>query len=118
MAEMHKQPGKMMGGSDAEHQHGTQAGMIMGGGIVMPAATASAEDIEGGARLVQQPKDLAPLGALREHVRMKAQRMASGECPMMALGGRGEPAAARARGPTDRVGDRDWVRGEYAEGAR
>lgn len=98
MAEMHNQPGGMMGGSDAEHQHGTQAGheggMKMGGGMMMPSATASAEDIEGGARLVLQPKDLAQLGALREHVRMKAQRMAGGECPMMALGGGGEPAAA------------------------
>ena len=96
MAEMHNQPGghRMMGshgtaapGAGAEHQHGTQAGaghggMMMGGGMMMPAATASVEDIEGGARLILQPKDPAQLGALREHVRMKAQRVAGGECPM------------------------------------
>lgn len=105
MAEMHNQPAghMMMGnhdarapGADAEHQHGAQAGaghegsgrggMMMGGGMMMPAATALAEDIEGGARLILQPKDPAQLGALRENVRMKAQRMAAGECPMMSLG--------------------------------
>ena len=53
---------------------------------MMPTATAAAEDIEGGARLILQPKDPAQLGALREHVRMKAQRMAGGECPMMSHG--------------------------------
>lgn len=105
MAEMHNQPGghRMMGshgapapGAGAEHQPGAQAGaghegggrggMMMGGGMMMPATTASAEDIEGGSRLILQPKDPAQLGALREHVRMKAQRMAGGECPMMARG--------------------------------
>jgi hypothetical protein len=110
MAEMHNQPGHMMMGShdapakgaDAEHQHGAQAGagheggsrgaMMMGAGMMMPPATASSEDIEGGARLILQPKDLAQLEALREHVRMKAQRMAGGECPMMSLGSGGEAA--------------------------
>jgi hypothetical protein len=113
MAEMHNQRsdhtmtgghGPPAPGADAEHQHGAQAGaghegggrgrMMMGGGMMMPAATASAEDIEGGARLILQPKDPAQLGALREHVRMKAQRMAGGECPMMSLGSAGEPAPA------------------------
>ena len=114
MAEKHNQPGgghMMMGshgapapGADAEHPHGVQAGaghegsgrggMMMGGGMMMHAATASAEDIEGGARLILQPKDAAQLGALREHVRMKAQRMAGGECPMMSPGSGGEPAPA------------------------
>jgi hypothetical protein len=113
MAEMHNQPGRHMmmespgapaPGADAEHQHGAQAGaghegggrggMMMGGGMMMPAATASVEDIEGGARLTLRPKDPAQLGALREHVRMKAQRMAAGECPMMSLGSVGDPAPA------------------------
>jgi hypothetical protein len=107
MAEMHNQPGghKMMGsqgtaapGAGAKHQHGSQAGaghggMMMGGGRMMPAATASAEDIESGARLSLQPKDPAQLGALSEHVRMKAQRMAAGHCQMMSPGSVGEPAA-------------------------
>ncbi len=121
MAEMHNQPGghkkmkmKMKGkmhdhgvpapGADAEHKHGAHAGaghegggpggMNMDGGMMMPAATASVTDIEGGARLVLQPKDLARLEALREHVRMKAQRMAAGECPMMQPDSGGEPAPA------------------------
>lgn len=110
MVEMHNQRGghMMMGGhgkpapgADVQHQHGAPAGheaggrgMMMGGAMMMPAATASAEDIEGGARLLLQPKDPAQLGALREHVWMKAQRMAAGECPMMSLGSGGEPAPA------------------------
>ena len=83
MAEMHNQRGgdKHLG---AGHE---------GGGMMMPSATTSAEDLERGARLILQPKDPAQLAALREHVRMKAQRMASGECPMKSLGD--EPAAAR-----------------------
>lgn len=110
MAEMHDQPGghMMMGhgapapGADTEHQHGAQAGahneggshggMMMGGEMMMPATTASAADIEGGAQINLQPKDPAQLGALREHVRMKAQQMARGECPMMSPGSGGEPA--------------------------
>lgn len=101
MAEMHNQPGghRMMAshgtaapGAGAEHRHGARSGaghegggrggMMMGGGM-MPTATASEQDIEGGARLILQPKDPAQLGALREHVQMKTQRMAAGECPMM-----------------------------------
>jgi uncharacterized protein YceK len=109
MAEKHNQPHRqgMMGshgtaapGAGAGHQHGDpgaghnggeRGGMMMGGGMMMSAATASAEDLEGGARLILQPKDPGQLGALREHVRMKAQRMTAGECPMMSLGSGGEP---------------------------
>jgi hypothetical protein len=113
MAEMHNQRGahKMMGGhgapaagAGAEHQHGAgpgaghegggPGGKMMGGGMMMPAATASGEDVDGGARLVLQPKDPSQLGALREHVRAKAQRMAGGECPMMSLGSGGPPASS------------------------
>lgn len=83
MAEMHDQPG----GSN----------ILGAGGMKMTPATASVEDIDGGARLVLQPKDAAQLGALREHVRMKAQRMAGGECPMMSMGGGREAAAATSR---------------------
>ncbi len=112
MAEMHNNPrsgGMMMGehgapasGDGGEHQHGAdpgaghvgggRGGMMMGdGGMMMPAATASMEDIEGGARLILRPNDPAQLAALQEHVRMKAQRMAGGECPMKALGSGGKP---------------------------
>lgn len=117
MAEMHNNGGPKMMGShgvsaedeSGEHQHDAQPGtgqsgggqgsMMMGGGhMMMPAATASAEDVDGGARLDLKPKDPAQLEALREHVRMKAQRMANGECPMMSLGGGGEPASSSPRG--------------------
>lgn len=110
MAEMHNQPGGhwMMGSHgaaapapSAEPQHGAighegggRGGMLRDSGMMMPAATASAQDSEGGARIILQPKDPAQLGALREHVRMMAQRMAAGECPMMSLGNAGEPAHA------------------------
>lgn len=113
MAEMHNGRGGHMGahtmmgghgapsaGADAEHQHSEEAdaghersgrgGMMMTGGMMTPAATASVEDIEGGARLVLRPKDPAQLAALRAHVHMKAERMAGGQCPMMSLGG-GQP---------------------------
>ena len=80
MADMHndKRGGGMMMGDG----HG---GMMKDGGMMMPAATASVEDIEAGARLVLRPNDPSQLTALQEHVRMKAQRMVGGECPMMAL---------------------------------
>ncbi len=114
MAEMHsnqRSGGMMMGehgatasGSGGEHQHGADSGaghvgggpdgMMMGGGMMMPAATASVEDIEGGARLILRPNDPAHLATLQEHVRMKAQRMAGGECPMMSLGSGGRPAGS------------------------
>ena len=105
MAEMHNNPrhgGMMMGehgapasGDGGEHQHGAdsgaghagggQGGMMMDGGMMMPAATASVEDIEGGARLNLKPNDPAQLATLQDHVRMKANHMAGGECPMMSL---------------------------------
>jgi len=88
-AKGHAGSGMMMGG-----------GMMGGGGMMMPPANASVEDIEGGARLVLRPKDAAQLGALRDHVRMTAERMSRGECPMMSLGG-GEPAAPTEPGAAD-----------------
>lgn len=104
MADMHNRPGGPMmmkghgapaPGAGAGHQHGAgpgpggaaRGGMMMGGGMMMPAATATAEDVEGGARLILLPKDATQLDALRDHVRSKAQRMAAGECPMMSHGG-------------------------------
>ncbi|MCC6556706.1 MAG: hypothetical protein IT372_27410 [Polyangiaceae bacterium] len=74
MAEMQNQRGGGMG---------MGRGMGRGGGMGMFAATASAEDIEGGARLVLLPNDPAQLEALREHTRLRAERMALGQCPMM-----------------------------------
>jgi hypothetical protein len=109
MAEMHNHHhvagGMMMGGHGVggatdEHEHGADAGpghggggrggMMMGGGMMMPAATASVEDFEGGARLILRPKDPAQLEALREQARMRAGRMARGECQMMSPGAEGQ----------------------------
>lgn len=79
MAEMHNQhhaapPDREAGGHD---------GMAMGGGgMMMPAATASVEDLEGGSQVILRPNDPAQLEALRDHARMRADRMARGECPM------------------------------------
>jgi len=61
---------------------GHGAGMDMGGGM-MPAATATVEDVEGGARMLLVPKDASQLEALRAHARMHRERMHSGECPML-----------------------------------
>jgi hypothetical protein len=63
--------------------HNQCCGVMTSEGMMMPAASASVEEIEGGARLVLRPKDAARLATLREHVRMHAGRMASGDCPMM-----------------------------------
>lgn len=52
-------------------------------GGMMPAATATAEDIADGARMILRPNDPAQLDALREHARMHAERMSHGECPML-----------------------------------
>ena len=71
--------GAMMGG---DHEKG-----MMGGGMMMPPATARSEEIEGGARLVFTPKDPADLSKLREHARQHAEKMASGQCPMMSMHG-------------------------------
>jgi hypothetical protein len=74
MAEMHNQHGSGMtmgdGGGGAQHEGEPGAGpghggsghggmMMMGGGMMMPPATASVEDIDGGARIILRPKDPA-----------------------------------------------------------
>jgi hypothetical protein len=49
----------------------------------MPPSTARSEEIKGGARLVLTPKDKADLAALRKSVHEHAEKMNSGQCPMM-----------------------------------
>jgi hypothetical protein len=49
-------------------------------GTRLTASTASAEDVEGGARLVLHPRDLAELDALRAEVRAQAAQLAAGSC--------------------------------------
>jgi hypothetical protein len=54
-----------------------------GHGKALLSATARAEDVEGGARLLLTPRDPAQADALRAEVREHAARMASGGgCPM------------------------------------
>jgi hypothetical protein len=97
MAEWHNQhhPRAMMmgagqdGGSEMMgHGRGMRGRAMMGRGghgghgMAMVPATASVEDVEGGARLVFIPKDPAQLATLRAHVQERATRMAQGDCPM------------------------------------
>jgi hypothetical protein len=92
----------MMGGDKG--MMGGDKGM-MGGheGMMMPPATARSEEIEGGARLIFTPRDAADLPKLRDHARQHAEKMASGQCPMMAMHGHeaaaGEPGAHDAHQP-------------------
>ncbi|MBC7173138.1 MAG: hypothetical protein H5U40_11945, partial [Polyangiaceae bacterium] len=62
----------------------------------MHGADARAEDIEGGARVVFEPRGDGDVEALRDEVRAHAQRIESGECPMMPGG---PPGQGRGRGP-------------------
>jgi hypothetical protein len=89
MAEMHEQHHR-----DGHAAHGEGHGPMMhrdakmgmmGDGMAMPPATARSVDIEGGARLILTPKDPAALAQLREHTRRHAEKMASGQCPMMSM---------------------------------
>jgi hypothetical protein len=85
MAEMHEHMGGMHHGGGAA-KPGMMRGCMMGKAGGMHAATATVEDVEGGARLILVPKDAADLPALRAHVQQCRDRMEKGECPMM--GGR------------------------------
>ena len=115
MAEMHNEHHAegMMGGPagspGADVPPGPGAGMgmghmggKMGGGMMMPAATARTEDVEDGVRLVFTPRDPADLGTLREKVAHHAQNMAAGECPMMSAGQ--DEATAKPTGPSEHEG--------------
>jgi hypothetical protein len=94
MYAMHDGHGQMMwhymGGEHMEPDEGHGAGM-MGGpvgemmheGGPMPAADATVEDLEEGARIVLIPDDAAQLETLRQHARWHAERMRSGECWML-----------------------------------
>lgn len=105
MAQMHGQHGMGMhalAGADHGHAHGGQRsdasqhqGGMMAGGMMMPAATARSEEVQGGARILLTPQDAADLEKLREHARHMTERMSSGQCPMMSMLGEGaEPPPA------------------------
>jgi hypothetical protein len=89
MAEMHNlRHAEGTGMSNGGEPHRGQGGMhgrkgMMNGGMMMPPATARTEEVEGGVRMVFTPRDPADLPMLREQVQRRAERMVSGECPMM-----------------------------------
>jgi hypothetical protein len=62
----------------AHHAGGATGGP--GGHAMMPASSATAEETEGGARLVLTPKNPADAEGLRSIVRSRAERMQSGGC--------------------------------------
>lgn len=102
MVEMHEKHhgeghGAGMGGGGAEKgMMGGDKGMMGGDkGMMMPPATARSEEIEGGARLIFTPRDAADLPKLRDHARQHAEKMASGQCPMMAMHGHGHEGSSR-----------------------
>jgi hypothetical protein len=103
MAEMHQKHhgqghGAMMDGDEGKDRMGDGKGM-MGGGMSMPPATARSEEIAGGARLVFTPQDPADLPKLREHAHQHAEKMASGQCPMMSMPGPGAAAPGKSGDP-------------------
>lgn len=80
-------------GAAPGHVGDDRGGMIMGNGMMMPAAATSVENIKDGARLVFGPRDPAQLETLRAYVRTHLERVARGECPMMSAGGEGQETA-------------------------
>ena len=91
---------------DLPNAGGTEFELGLGGfeGIADAGLTGKAGDADAkpGQLLVGEvAEEPAQLGALREHVRMKAQRMAGGECPMASLGHVDEPAPASQPPPRD-----------------
>lgn len=82
MAEMHN--AHFQQGGNGTYS-GTSRGMGMGphAGMRMPPSTASAEDVDGGARLVLKATDPSQVDVLRQHAKMHAEHIAAGECPMM-----------------------------------
>jgi len=82
MHEGHMDAGGGMHGHGAHEMEGHEHGMG-GGEMMMPPATATVTDVDGGVRVVLTAKDPANVDKLRTHVRHHAQRMRAGECPMM-----------------------------------
>jgi hypothetical protein len=81
MAEMHT---RHHGAGHGPMGDSSKMGM-MGDGMMMPSAHARSEDIDAGARIVLTPNAPADLAQLREHTRQHAEKMASGQCPMMSM---------------------------------
>jgi hypothetical protein len=90
MAAMHQhhQGRRMEMGRAHGGKHSMRGGMMGKAHGRMPRSTATAEDIEGGARLLLRPVDPGQLDALRAHARAHADGMPRGQCAMAA----GHPA--------------------------
>ncbi|MEO6598663.1 MAG: hypothetical protein ABIQ16_02240 [Polyangiaceae bacterium] len=73
------------------HNRADAAGQPTVGGHTMTAYTASEEDTKDGARLILFPREIGQLEALRNDVRMRSSRIASGECPFIPPGTEGMP---------------------------
>lgn len=88
MYQMHGDHGSMMWHYMSSSRMGPGMGMALDAGVhgPMPAAKASVETIDNGARLVLTPVSAAELAALREHVRFHQARMQSGQCWMWSSG--------------------------------
>ena len=75
--------GRMIGGKGMNARGFGSSPRMIGNGMMIPAATATAEDIEDGARLVLHSTAPLDLEKLRAHVRRRVSRMDKGECPMI-----------------------------------
>lgn len=71
---------------------GHEMGMMKDMPMTMPPAHASAEDIDGGARVTLTPIDPAKLDALRSAAHHHVDMMRGGDCPMMRRMGGAPPA--------------------------
>ncbi len=85
-------------GGEPSHRGAMQGGMKGGGMMMMPPSATKSEDVEGGARLVFTPRDPAELSNVREHVHQHAERMTSGQCPMMPMHEPGDHEAHHPKG--------------------
>jgi len=73
---------RVMRMAQAHNEHDGESQMMGARSMMMPAARATVEEIEGGARMVLMPEDVTQLEALRQSAQESAGRMARGECPM------------------------------------
>jgi hypothetical protein len=88
MAARHQDP------ATARHDMGHPSRPMHGGMAGTPTANVqvTAEEIEGGARLILRASDPTRLEELRRHVRAHAERMTAESCPMRPAGGTPPPA--------------------------
>lgn len=75
---------RVRGMAEMHQRRATSGAGGMGRGMMMhPPSSSTVVDIEGGARLEMRADAPDDVTALRQHVRMRAERMSQGTCPMM-----------------------------------